>query len=438
MSRYLPLLTLLLLVVPVSALEAPTEDSLFYYKIGGGRDISIPPALNIVTLDFSFNGQAQALNCNGFDPLVAIESSLDNLRNGIDNAINAIELAATAAIANLPGYILQKANPGLYDLFQNALLRANESFSLATKSCERIQYEIANNTNPFDEWITVSWGDSWKRSVGLGSANIHDAVDAAETAPEAGLQWVGGEQRGGLNQAPIHVLGDIARAGLNILSERPPSTSSDLSPSSPLYPQFSGPNAVDMWVSDVLGDVEIGLCATCNKGAKSGKGLMPYIEAMAEDILQLLVDLVAGTTAATRFNLEQVEAPGVAMTLQVIEAIKHLPRDEQSIVLNKLAQEVAESRAMGEAIIVRRLLLTGRKEGYVASNHLAQDEVDKALDELESEINTVIFEKETRRHFVTDTVVELLRLDRATRQSSVNTPASSKSDPRPLRNGGVQ
>lgn len=165
---------------PLMAADAPSNDSLFYYKIGGGRDIAIPPSMNITTIDLSLNGQASALSCSGFDPMVAIESSLDNLRNGVDNAVNAIELAATAAIANLPGYILQKANPGLYDLFQNALLRANESFSLATKSCERIQYEIANNTNPFDEWVAVSWGDSWKRSVGIGGANIYDAVDDAE------------------------------------------------------------------------------------------------------------------------------------------------------------------------------------------------------------------------------------------------------------------
>ena len=230
---------------PLIAAEAPSDDSLFYYKIGGGRDIAIPPSLNITTIDLSLSGQASALSCSGFDPMVAIESSLDNLRNGVDNAVNAIELAATAAIANLPGYILQKANPGLYDLFQNALLRANESFSLATKSCERIQYEIANNTNPFDEWITVSWGDSWKRSVGIGGANIHDAVDDAEDAPNEGIEWVGGLRAGGVNQPPIRVLSDVAKAGLNILSQRPPETSSNLPNSAPLAQHFAGPNAVD-------------------------------------------------------------------------------------------------------------------------------------------------------------------------------------------------
>lgn len=423
---------------PLIAAEAPSDDSLFYYKIGGGRDITIPPSLNITTIDLSLSGQASALSCSGFDPMVAIESSLENLRNGVDNAVNAIELAATAAIANLPGYILQKANPGLYDLFQNALLRANESFSLATKSCERIQYEIANNTNPFDEWITVSWGDSWKRSVGIGGANIHDAVDDAEDAPNEGIEWVGGLRAGGVNQPPIRVLSDVAKAGLNILSQRPPETSSNLPGSAPLAQHFAGPNAVDRWINNVLGEIEVGLCDSCTKGTRPGKGLIPYIEETTEDIVQLLVDLVSGSTQPTRVNLEQVEAPGIAVTLQVILAIRNQSPDEISIVINKLGQEIAEARVMEEAMIIRRLLLAGRKEGYVAANEIAQQEVIQALDELESEISNVIFEKDARDKFVTSTVVELLLRDNAIRQSSVNTPATVPTDPRPLKNGGVE
>lgn len=417
---------------------APSDDSLFYYKIGGGRDIAIPPSLNITTIDLSLNASASALSCSGFDPLVAIESSLDNLRNGVDNAVNAIELAASAAIANLPGYILQKANPGLYDLFQNALLRANEAFSIATKSCERIQYEISNGTNPYAEWVTVSWGDSWKRSLGVGSANIHDAVDDAEDAHNDGIEWVGGIRRGGQGQPPIRVLTDVANAGLNILSQRPPETTVNLPSSAPLAEHFTGPNAVDDWVNNVLGEVEIGICDGCAKGARPGKGLIPYIEQTTEDILPLLVSLIAGTTRPTREHLEEVEAPGIAITLQVILAIRQLPPEEQSIVISKLAQEIAEAQVMEEAMIIRRLLLAGRKEGYVSANTIAQEEVQIALDELESEIQNVIFEKDARNKFVTSTVIELLLRDNATRQSSINTPASVPEDPRPLSNGGVE
>ncbi len=420
------------------AVEAPSEDSLFYYKIGGGRDVVLPAGLNVTTIDLSFSAQASAFNCGSFDPVIAIQSSLDNLRDGVDDAVNAIESAASAAIANLPGYILQKANPGLYDLFQNALLRAKESFSVATKSCERMQSDIANNVNPYDEWITISWGDSWKRSIGVGDANIHDAQEETVEAPEEGIEWVGGIRRGGSGQEGIHVLSDVAAAGLNILSQRPPETTSNLPSNAPLRRHFRGPDDVTDWVNNVLGDVEVGICDSCNKGARPGKGLIPYIEQITEELAQAITDLVTGTTTPTRENLEQVEAPGIAVTLQVIEAIRNQPVDERSIVINKLAQEIAEARVMEEAVIIRRLLLAGRKEGYVAANRIALSEVATALDELESEISNVIFEKDTRDKFVTSTVIELLLRDNAIRQSSVNTPAAIPTDPRPLKQGAVE
>ena len=182
----------------------------------------------------------------------------------------------------------------------------------------------------------------------------------------------------------------------------------------------------------------MGLCETCRRGALPGKGLIPHIEQTAEDIIPLLVSLVAGATQPTRENLEEVEAPGIAITLQVVLAIRNLPPQEQSILINKFSQEIAEARVMEEAMIIRRLLLAGRKEGYVAANKIAQNEITLALDELDSEIRNVIFEKNIRNQFVTSTVIELLLRDNATRQSSVNTPAAVSSDSRPLKNGGVQ
>ena len=149
------------------------------------------------------------------------------------------------------------------------------------------------------------------------------------------------------------------------------------------------------------------------------------------------MDLVAGNTPATRENLNAIEAPGIAITLQVILAIRNLPEREQGLFMHKFAQEIAEARIMDQAMIIRRLLLAGRKEGNVSANSIAQEEVAVALAELESEIANVIFEKDTRNKFVTNTVVELLLRDNATRQASLNTPAAVPVDPRPFENGGV-
>lgn len=417
--------------------EVPRTDGLLYYRIGGGRHISIPPSLTITTINLSASASLSALNCGKFDLGTSIEASMNDLSRGVDNAINAIEAAASAAIANLPGYILQKANPGLYDLFQNALLRAQESFSLATKSCERMQYEISNNINPYAEWITLSRGDSWKRTIGFGETNIHEAVSEAENGHNQGISWIGGMQRGGNDQEPVRVLADVAAAGMNILSGRAPEVTSDLPESAPLNQHFSGPDDVSEWIDKVLGDLEISVCDGCAKGALPGSGMLPYIEQQADDIARYLTDLVQDNTRATRINLQSVSAPGVAVTHQVIQAIKNQSPEERHIIVNKLAQEIAEARTMEEAMIVRRLLLTGKRDGDVSAVKMAVVEVDRALLELEKEIDNVIFEKRVRSELVTNTVIEVLLKDNAIRQSGISVPPMPPKDEHPLRNGAV-
>lgn len=421
----------------VAKSESPTNDSLFYYQIGGGRHISIPPQLTITTINLSALSSASALNCGTFDPVASIEHSLNQVKEGADKAIIALEGAASTAIANLPGYILQKANPGLYDLFQNALLRAQESFSLAAKSCERMQYEISQGINPYAEWVTLSRGDSWKRSVGVGQKNIHRAVDAASTATSEGLSWVGGVKRGGSNQQPINILSDVANAGLNILSNRPPQTTSNLPSSAPLAQHFSGASAVRDWTVEVLGEVQVSVCDDCTNGAISGKGLIPKIEAEAERVLTQLTNLVIGDVPPTRSNLEATSAPAIIVSLQLINAIRNQEPVERSIIVSKLSQEIAEARIMEQAMIIRRLMLSGAKEGNVSAIVMATDEVNKALAELDSEINNVIFEKNVRNAFVADTAAQVLLKDNAMRMSSLNRPQLRPKDDSSLERGAI-
>ena len=418
--------------------ESPRNDSLFYYKIGGGRHISIPPQLTITTLGLSASADFAALSCDGFDPIASYQNSLENLRRGVDNAVNAIETAASAAIVNLPGYILQKANPGLYDLFQNALLRAQQSYSLATKSCERMQHEISQNINPYAEWITLSRADGWKRSIGFGEKNIHQAAEDVKTAHNEGLTWIGGIKKGGRNQPPIQVLSEVGVAGLNLLSERPPESRSTLPSTAPLKVHFSDPDAVANWIIDVLGDVVIGTCDSCNKGAQPGKGLMPMIEQETDAIESLLIDLVTGITVSNRTNLEAIAAPGIVITAQVIRAIQNQSPAEIAIITAKLSQEIAEVRVMEKAMVIRRLLLAGAKEGNVSAISMAKEEIAHAVNELNNEIDNVIFEKDLRAKLVTDTVIEVLQKDNALRHTSVETPAMELKDSRPLFQGGVK
>jgi len=135
--------------------------------------------------------------------------------------MNAMTAAASSAIAALPALILQRANPGLYDLFQNALLQAEETMQLATKSCEQMEAEIAAGKNPYADLTTLSKGNDWKLQMGIGGNDAVTAKQAVEGANgDHGVPWIGG-QAGGAGQAVLQFTGDIVQAGYNLHMNRP-------------------------------------------------------------------------------------------------------------------------------------------------------------------------------------------------------------------------
>lgn len=45
---------------------------------------------------------------------------------------------ATGAVASLPAMVIQRANPGLYDMLTNGVLQANVSFDKAQLNCQNM------------------------------------------------------------------------------------------------------------------------------------------------------------------------------------------------------------------------------------------------------------------------------------------------------------
>lgn len=116
------------------------DNSEFYYKIGGARSISVPPNVNVQT--YALNGSLEyglGYSCGNFDPMLGLTNLLNDLQNTGNNLVNGAIGAVQAAIGGLPALIMQRIDPGLYDLFQNALIRVEAILSLANKSCEQFE-----------------------------------------------------------------------------------------------------------------------------------------------------------------------------------------------------------------------------------------------------------------------------------------------------------
>lgn len=425
----------------VNAAQAPTEDSLWYYEIGGAEPVSVPanPAVATVTL----GGSAQlglGYSCGKFDPVAAVTHTLNDIGAGVDSMMNAMTAAATSAIAALPALILQRANPGLYDLFQNALIKAETTLQLATKSCEQMEAEIAQGKNPYADLITLSKGNDWKVQMGIGG---NDAVTAKTTVESSngdnGVPWIGG-QAGGTGQPVLEFTGDIVEAGYNINMNR---SVTDASPvpaaaSTRLSEIWPSPSAARDWTVDVVGENIVTTCDTCRKDSIPGTGLLPKLYQESAAVTTAIQNLVSGATPLTLPNLDQITAPGVAITRQVIEAIREMPASEQSLIMGRLVSEISTARTVEKALFARRLLLSGRQVPEVYATEVAREHADASIAELDKEIENLLFETRVRKEVVSDTVSTLLERAAARRQSSLTVPEVPTLDPNPLRGGRVQ
>ena len=435
------LLVLMLASHALHAAQAPTEDSLWYYEIGGAEPVSAPANPSVVSV--TLGGSAQlglGYSCGKFDPVAAVTHTLNDISAGVDNMMNAMTAAASAAIAALPALILQRANPGLYDMFQNALLQAEETMQLATKSCEQMEAEIAAGKNPYADLITLSKGNDWKVQMGIGGNDAVTAKESVETANgDNGVPWVGG-QAGGTGQPVLQFTGDIVKAGYNINMNRPVTAAGPVPPaaSTRLSEIWSTPTDARNWVVDVVGENIVTTCDTCRKDSIPGTGLLPKLHQESATVTTDLQNLVSGATSLTLTNLEDVTAPGIAITRQVIEAIREMPATEQGLIVGRLVAEISTARTVEKALYARRLLLTGRQVPEVYATEVAREHADTSIAELDKEIDSLLFETRVRREVVSDTIAVLLQRAAARRQSSLSVPQVSPVDSRPLTHGRVQ
>jgi len=423
----------------LAATKGPTEDGLWYYEIGGAEPVS-PPA-NPLVVPVTLGGSAQlgmGYSCGKFDPVAAVTNTLNNIRSGADNMMNAMTAAASSAIAALPALILQRANPGLYDLFQNALLKAEETMKLATKSCEQMEAEIAQGKNPYADLITLSKGNDWKMQMGIGGNDAVTAKKAVETSNgDNGIPWIGG-QAGGTGQPMLRFTGDLIQAGYNINMNRPINAVGPPGATTRLSEIWNTPADARSWVVDVVGENIVTTCDTCRKDSVPGTGLLPKLHQETAVVTVDLQNLVSGATSPTLANLDKITAPGVAISRQVIEAIREMPATEQSLIIGRLVSEISTARTVEKALFARRLLLSGRQVPEVYATEVAREHADSSIVELDKEIENLLFETRVRKEVVSDTITVLLQRTAVRRQASRNTPLVPVRDPRPLSNGRVQ
>ena len=380
------------------------------YTIGGGRAVSMGPVGPMQTLGVGV-GWNSNLICGDMSITTTLQNQLNGITNGFQTIMSNVIQNATAAVASLPALIIQRADPGLYNLLTNGILQARLDFDRSKLTCRAIAERMADTAGGQLGWDQLAEGMVLKQAV--GSTDAVSAIAQAETSRgNDGVPWVGGGNAGGSGQPPVRVMGDVTRAGYNLLNGR---SATDTSPINSLTcghrlscQTWSSPEAAATWATRVLGEQEQRTCDSCTKTRTTpGVGLTPLIQEEFEERVEALRNLLVGTTPTTFENLEQAGSASLPITRGVVEALRDEP--DQDILARRLASEIALSSVLEKALLLQRTLLAGRKEPNIAANQLAQDAINRESGLLAQEINNLKTELELRRELAANSPMTIIQ-----------------------------
>ncbi len=379
------------------------------YSIGGGRAVSMGSTGNMQSLGVGL-GWNSNLICGDMSLSTTLQNQLNGVTNGFQTIMSSVIQNATSAVASLPALIIQRADPGLYNLLTNGILQARLDFDRSKMTCRAIANRMADMAGGQASWDQLAESMALKQSVTSGDAV--SAVEQAETSKgNNGVPWVGGSNAGGSGQSSIKIVSDVTRAGYNLLNGRSVNDTSSIDATTCdnrlTCQTWSSPQAASDWATRVLGEREQQTCESCTKTQTTpGVGLTPLIQEEYDTKLKALQDLVTGAKPTTPANLDAAGSDALPITRGVIEALRDEP--DQDVLGQRLASEVALSSVLEKALLLQRTLLTGSKEPNVAANDLAVKAVDAENTTLEQEINNLKTELELRRELAGDSAMMLI------------------------------
>lgn len=436
----------LTLAVSLSAAQAqPVSNSSLYYRMGGGSPSAGAPNRAATSMSLGINGRMN-YSCGKFD----VGLSWSNVMNNITNLGSTVSNAVKSGISALPLYALQRAQPGLYQLFQNFSQKVDLQIAAATKSCEEMEAMIKSGKDPYEDYIALAKGGAWKARASANGDIVQAKVDIDknEIAQRMGLDWVFGQKAGGVGTDPIRPVQDLAVAGYNVTLNQPAITSAKANYSnhpshsaSRLVRSFKTAEELSQWTSDVLGDKKVYLCTQDSDcpdptATKTATGLGPKYEQELQAVEPRLNQLAA-SSVVNHQALKDISAPGMAVTPQLMEAIQKLPVDTRAVVVGRLSQELSTYRVIEKALIARNVLITGLTLPEVAAATEVASDVQSKIDRLTQYINDLMFEFRIRKEMTADTALSILGEQTRADSASMEVPNATRAEQQKLQDGKV-
>jgi len=421
------LLTLALLSAPAAyadPLNVETSGSVIgddvLYSIGGGSAVNMGRAGSMQSIGVGV-GWNSNLMCGNMDISTTLQNQLNGATDGFRNIMSSVIQGATGAVASLPALIIQRADPGLYNLLTNGILQARVDFDRSKASCTAMAAKMADIAGSQTGWNTLAEGQAMKEAVSQNS----DAVAATKTAESSkgngGVPWVGGGKAGGQGQAPIKVISEVTKAGYNLLNSRSATDTSPISTSTcnsgMVCGTWKSPDEAAQFANRVLGEVQQQTCESCTKSSTTaGVGLTPLIQEEYDAKLGALQELISGGKEMSPENLAAAGSNSLPITRGVITALRDEP--DQELLAQRLASEIAVASVLEKALLLQRTLLAGNKEPNVSANDVATDAITSESQNLKLEIDNLKTELELRRALASNSPMAIIARHKERKENS--------------------
>lgn len=402
-----------LLIIAQSAVGAdivrPTGDGAWYYAIGGGDPMMYYNQSNKTTLNLSAGAEWGLLRGCSFDPRFGIAETFSDIKHNVYGMTEDVMGAATAVFSAWGLSKIQENWPGLYDTLTKGLKDAKESYTLSLKTCRDAKADLRAGRDPVEGWIAVTRKSSWDKASRDGANPVEAEQTIEDSSGNNGVTFAGGVKKGGLGQPPIRVVADTVSAGYDhSVGSLAPADPDDITGDTNITRVFPTAASASAWATAVVGEREVRTCVSCDKlKTKIGQGLRFQYrkerEIVDADLRSLMKQPLNYKMSAAELNKLSVPGMGVVINDLTIQNLKRAPLDEQMILTNKLAGEIALARAMEKALIVRDLLNAGAQEPNISSvGESAEREIEYSRKRLQSEMDSILFETDVRQKVITN------------------------------------
>lgn len=438
MKKLITVLLILLLTstgVSQAAPEVSATVGDLYYRLGGGKALP-PPGAGFTTFNLRSRFTAgTGYSCGQFNFHENIEQIINQWMDRVRAIPSQLQSAVSSAIAGLPGYLMMKYNPTLYNIMTKTLDESAELFRLSYKSCRQIESEMARDpeANPYQGFLQASVMDKW--TIGAENGEVAADVDEEIKAdPADPIRWLGGHEYGSLEN-PLQINRDLVVAGYNIMIGRTGDVSLSAPPIGPsalepIVQIWRSPADAGRWVQEVIGDKRVVLQGPdVAPETIPGKGLRPKVEALEIAIGEALVEAYDHND----YSLLNHYPSTLRISGALIDGLRSLPQGEAAVMMDRLVSEMAVKEAQERMFLIRQMIDTGLKApdviastGGATADQYIRETTYPAIRTLLQEIRDNLELKQRTLNRTTVTILDRARRLRASGQQA--TPGVTRGD----------